>query len=157
MFLKKTDNLPTIIVSKDLNLRIKADALGLESQDYLTDKIDIKLLPDGYHTIENPEKEVEKKNEYDFSELGFKEEPFPNTYLNYGDLFLRYDSKSKKFQSILIDFESEIFGIKPRNVEQVFSWQQGYTVCKLKSCTISSWFQSLLYRWGRISDIYPEI
>ncbi|TDX15497.1 PhoH-like ATPase [Petrotoga sibirica] len=121
MFLKRTDILPTIIVSKDLNLRIKADALGLESQDYLTDKIDIKLLPDGYYITENPSKEVEEKDEYDFSELGFKEEPFPNTYLNYGNLFLRYDSKSKKFQTILMDFESEIFGIKPRNAEQVFS------------------------------------
>ena len=30
---------PTILVSKDINLRIKADALGLQAEDYETDRV----------------------------------------------------------------------------------------------------------------------
>ena len=39
---------PTILVSKDLNLRIKADALGLDIEDYESDKVDIEELYSGY-------------------------------------------------------------------------------------------------------------
>jgi PhoH-like ATPase len=86
LYLKEVDkNFKTIIVSKDLNLRIKADALGIESQDYLSDKIDIELLPDGYIIIDNPTKHLEIKDTYTYSELGLNEEPYPNTYLKYGE------------------------------------------------------------------------
>src|SRR3954447_17302983 len=38
---------PTILVSKDINLRIKADALGLQAEDYETDRVLIKDLYTG--------------------------------------------------------------------------------------------------------------
>lgn len=41
---------PVIVVSKDTNLRIKADALGLNAEDYETDKVDVEELYTG--TIE---------------------------------------------------------------------------------------------------------
>jgi PhoH-like ATPase len=41
---------PVVVVSKDTNLRIKADALGLHAEDYETDKVDINELYTG--TIE---------------------------------------------------------------------------------------------------------
>lgn len=122
MYLKdENKDLRTIIVSKDLNLRIKADSIGLESQDYLTDKIDIKLLPDGYIIVNEFRKEIEEKDEYELSEFDIDEEVFPNTYLQYGNLLLRYDSKKQKFVKIYVDFESEFLGIKPRSVEQIFA------------------------------------
>src|ERR1700761_5231480 len=37
----------TILVSKDINLRIKADALGLQAEDYETDRVFIKDLYTG--------------------------------------------------------------------------------------------------------------
>ena len=40
-------DLPVVLVSKDTNLRIKADALGLVAEDYETDKIDIDELYTG--------------------------------------------------------------------------------------------------------------
>src|SRR5688500_7072300 len=40
-------NVPTILVTKDINLRIKADALGLEAEDYETDRIQLKDLYSG--------------------------------------------------------------------------------------------------------------
>nr|WP_233488374.1 PIN domain-containing protein [Petrotoga sp. 9PW.55.5.1] len=102
VYLKETEKIPTIIVSKDLNLRIKADALGLESQDYLTDKIDIKLLPDGYYIFEKPDKIIEHKDQYDYNEFELREEPSPNTYLKYNDLLLRYNSKKKEIPTNFI-------------------------------------------------------
>jgi PhoH-like ATPase len=38
---------PVIVVSKDTNLRIKADALGLNAEDYETDKVDVTDLYTG--------------------------------------------------------------------------------------------------------------
>ena len=40
-------NCPVVLVSKDTNLRIKADTLGLAAEDYETDKIDIDDLYSG--------------------------------------------------------------------------------------------------------------
>jgi PhoH-like ATPase len=44
---KHHQDLPVVLVSKDTNLRIKADALGLVAQDYETDKIDYDDLYTG--------------------------------------------------------------------------------------------------------------
>ncbi|MEL6927813.1 MAG: PhoH family protein [Cyanobacteria bacterium J06600_6] len=38
---------PVVVVSKDTNLRIKADALGLNAEDYETDKVDVDELYTG--------------------------------------------------------------------------------------------------------------
>src|ERR1700722_17992638 len=38
---------PTILVSKDINLRIKADALGLQAEDYENDRVHIQDLYTG--------------------------------------------------------------------------------------------------------------
>lgn len=47
MELKSESPYPVVLISKDTNLRIKADALGLVAQDYETDKIDIDDLYTG--------------------------------------------------------------------------------------------------------------
>lgn len=41
------DQPPVVLVTKDTNLRIKADAVGLTAQDYTTDKVDIADLYPG--------------------------------------------------------------------------------------------------------------
>jgi PhoH-like ATPase len=42
-----SDQPPVVLVTKDTNLRIKADAVGLTAQDYTTDKVDIADLYPG--------------------------------------------------------------------------------------------------------------
>jgi PhoH-like ATPase len=42
---------PTILVTKDVNVALKARAVGLEAQDYLNDKVPVEDNDDGYHTI----------------------------------------------------------------------------------------------------------
>lgn len=46
--LKQQCQCPVVLVSKDTNLRIKADALDLVAQDYETDKVDIEELYSGH-------------------------------------------------------------------------------------------------------------
>lgn len=45
--------IPTILVSKDINLRIRARAFNIEAQDYLRDKIDVSDIYTGYKNIVN--------------------------------------------------------------------------------------------------------
>ncbi|HBE19947.1 MAG TPA: phosphate starvation-inducible protein PhoH [Cyanobacteria bacterium UBA11149] len=45
--LKQRCDCPVVVVSKDTNLRIKADALGLAAEDYETDKVDVEELYTG--------------------------------------------------------------------------------------------------------------
>lgn len=49
---KKNPNMKVVMITKDINMRIKADALGLEVQDYETDKIEYKSLDDGHIEME---------------------------------------------------------------------------------------------------------
>lgn len=50
--LRQQENLPVILVSKDLNLRVKADALGIPSEDFRNDKVDFDCLYNGIREVE---------------------------------------------------------------------------------------------------------
>lgn len=45
---------PIILVSKDINMRLKARGCGLEAEDYQTDQLvdDVRYLPTGYHEFD---------------------------------------------------------------------------------------------------------
>ncbi|HEX9080280.1 MAG TPA: PIN domain-containing protein, partial [Desulfuromonadaceae bacterium] len=51
---------PLVFVTKDTNLRIKADAIGLIVEDYESDKIDIQDLYSGTRTIAMASEEVDR-------------------------------------------------------------------------------------------------
>ena len=110
---KRKSNIPTFLVTKDINLRIKADSLGIPAQDYLTDRSDMEKIHKGYVEIENEDlkKELLKNGKVEI-QLDIP----PNTYVDLGGVYGRY--RSGKLIRI---FEREAFGIKPRNREQVFS------------------------------------
>ncbi len=120
----------TALVTKDINLRMKAKAAGMEVQDYLTDKL-------GEEKIENTQKEVAElalpaatlqKLAYGSGEgLDWRAvssaEPKPNRLYNFSwqedkdaeKIQGRYDAERKKI--VLIRSRSA-YGIRPRNVEQ---------------------------------------
>jgi PhoH-like ATPase len=115
-----------ILVSKDINLRLKAKALDIPAEDYETGKI--KYQPDNYTgitTIENvdPEiiKELYKNNRTeDLTVLGDKK-------INNGFYLLKNDKNSilaffNPIKQSVERIEKEyVFGIKPRNAEQAFA------------------------------------
>lgn len=49
--LKKESQIPVILVTKDINMRIKADALGIPAEDYETDKIEIEEVYTGSRIV----------------------------------------------------------------------------------------------------------
>ncbi|HOP74775.1 MAG TPA: PhoH family protein [Bacillota bacterium] len=49
--LKESTDKPVILITKDINMRIKADALGIQAEDYETDKIDIEEVYTGFRTV----------------------------------------------------------------------------------------------------------
>lgn len=60
LHLKNTSSKPVIVVSKDITLRVKADAIGLFSQDYERHKVDIEKLYTGTETIETDSKTIDQ-------------------------------------------------------------------------------------------------
>lgn len=42
-----------VLVTKDINMRLKARACGIDAEDYSTDQLvdDVSLLPNGYHNM----------------------------------------------------------------------------------------------------------
>ena len=121
-------DIPAILVTKDINLRIRADALGLQAEDYETDRIQPKDLYTG--TMERPVS-VEKLAQFrsnDELELPAGQTYFPNEYCALVDetkpkrqLLAKVDASGTKLVPI-VDSREGVWGIKPRNREQHFAF-----------------------------------
>lgn len=118
----------TVLVSKDINLRIKADALGLLAEDYENDRIFIKDLYTGMIELSvSAEKMVSFRANSEL-ELNGGNQYFPNEYCTLTDetnpkrtALTKVDTTGKKLVPI-IDCREGIWGIKPRNREQHFAF-----------------------------------
>jgi PhoH-like ATPase len=118
----------TILVSKDINLRIKADALGMLAEDYENDRVLIKDLYTGMIEMSvSPEKFSVFRNNSEL-ELNGSLQYFPNEYCTLVDetnpkraTLAKVDISGKKLIPI-IDSREGIWGIKPRNREQHFAF-----------------------------------
>jgi PhoH-like ATPase len=118
---------PTILVSKDINLRIKADALGLQAEDYENDRVFITDLYTGMMEMTvAPEKIAAFRAKGEFHlENGRKFSP--NEYCSLVDeinpkraALTKVDATGQKLVPIL-DCREGVWGIKPRNREQHFA------------------------------------
>jgi len=125
---KENPDRSVILVSKDVNLRMKAKSIGLMAEDYATDKVaDVSALYNGRRILEdaNPEvidKMYEAPFEVDADALPV-EEPFkPHEFLilRHGkkSALAVYEPKNRVIRRV--DKES-VYGIKPRNAEQTFA------------------------------------
>jgi len=125
---KENPSMQVILVTKDVNLRIKAKSIGLMTQDYKSDQIkDISTLYTGKRLIEDIpgsilKKLYEKPFELDPSELLLEREPVANEYfiLRNGSesALVTYDAFSGRIRWIT---EKPAFGITPHNAEQTFA------------------------------------
>jgi PhoH-like ATPase len=118
----------TILVSKDINLRIKADALGLLAEDYETDRVFITDLYTGMMELTvSAEKMASFRARGELALDGGKQY-FPNEYCTLMDeaspkkaALTKVDATGTKLVPI-IDCREGIWGIKPRNREQHFAF-----------------------------------
>ncbi|MBR1873003.1 MAG: PhoH family protein [Bacteroidales bacterium] len=127
------DNNPgrfTALVTKDINLRMKAKAAGMEAQDYLTDRVEEEKIANSQkelQEIDDAPAEVLQKLAYgadtavDWKQL-VKEKPAPNTLFKFGwsneTVTARFEPASER---IILVNKKEAYGIRPRNIEQKFA------------------------------------
>ena len=119
---------PTILVSKDINLRIKADALGLQAEDYETDRVHIKDLYTGMvELLVSPDRLVSFRANGEL-ELNGGKQYFPNEFCTLTDetnlkrtALTKVDATGTKLLPI-IDCREGVWGIKPRNREQHYAF-----------------------------------
>ena len=119
---------PTILVSKDINLRIKADALGLQAEDYETDRVFIKDLYTGMIEMAVSSQQLAAFRTRGELELEAGKKYFPNEYCTLTDetnpkrtALTKVDPTGRKLVPIA-DCREGVWGIKPRNLEQHFSF-----------------------------------
>lgn len=118
----------TILVSKDINLRIKADAIGLMAEDYETDRVLITDLYTGMIEIQMPPEKIATFRANGELELNGGAQYFPNEFCTIIDetnpkktALGKVDLTGRKILPI-IDSREGVWGIRPRNREQQFAF-----------------------------------
>lgn len=118
-----------IVVSKDINLRVKADILGMKAEDYSNDKINFEEMYTGVLVTEIFEPipgtpDLHTLKEIDPSLLNIPQ-MFPNQYLviKYGKTkgLARFDAKTNKLVALRNAGKEGIWGINPKNLEQTLA------------------------------------
>ena len=124
---KREPERKVIFVTKDINLRIKADAVGVEVEDYSTDRVVYDDLDKGYMEIEVSKDIFDKFNKsgkVDLSELNLEFSPTPNFFFIFkcgqeetaGRVI---GEKVKKF----LNGDISAWGARARNQEQRFAME----------------------------------
>jgi PhoH-like ATPase len=125
----KLEGIDVLLVTKDINLRLKADILGVPAEDYGTLDIALDELYSGQRVFEIS---AERLKEYEAGRfLALDEEEqfgvFPNEYFilqefhNPRRRLLGRFHQGKKGIVPLISLREGIWGIYPKNVEQQFA------------------------------------
>jgi PhoH-like ATPase len=117
-----------ILISKDINLRMKAKSLGIVAEDYETGKItNVEDLYTGSRVLDNAECDIINRFysdpwEVPLNEVSLQETPVPNQYfiVRNGSLsaLARFDMDREVLQRV---HKGRAYGIEPRNAEQTFS------------------------------------
>ncbi len=119
-----------ILVSKDVNLRMKAKALGIPAEDYTTDRVkSIEELYSGKAIIENFDDNILInffKPPFEVPAIDFlkkyTDEIYPNKYFvlrnQYRSVLAQLDMNKEILRKV---DKNSVFGISPRNAEQSFA------------------------------------
>lgn len=120
--------IPTILVTKDLYMAIKSDALGIITQDYQNDKISTDELYKGYRELLLPLEDIEKIRNGGI--------PLPKNldFTIYPNEFLEIKDSNGGYSEILSKFDGEnivplkyagetAWGLAPINKEQIMAFE----------------------------------
>ena len=112
-----------ILVSKDMNVRIKANVLGMETVDYVKDQIDINQLYEGWREIEISSdlfSLLEKAPIINW-DLVLKEEPKANELIRFKnsnkEILTIYKKEREKLEKQVFA-DTKVWGVFARNTEQ---------------------------------------
>ncbi len=125
---EKEDGKSVILVSKDVLVRVKADAIGLKAEDYLSDRvIEVDNIYSGFLEGYISKEQLDyfyEKGELPLSEIA--NHPFyPNQFVVMKDALGGsssalgiVDHLGKKVKKLIFHNE-QVWGIRPRNVRQI--------------------------------------
>lgn len=124
--LKKKSAKAVVFITKDTNLRLKADALGIPAEDYETSHVSIEELYSGMGVFEVSSKEI--TTFYTDRRLAFERpDLYPNQFVILRDQLNpshsavgRYDLRQGAILPIIKSPEG-VWGLHPKNVEQSFA------------------------------------
>ncbi|MFM1799822.1 MAG: hypothetical protein RLZZ117_2100 [Cyanobacteriota bacterium] len=125
-------HLPVVLVTKDTNLRIKADAVGLTAQDYTTDKVDIADLYPGFCEVWTSAEQMDRVKSQGGLPEGDLSAGHPQLVANEGvtlvdqaqpnhTLLARFHGDSGALQPLQRAPKVRLGAIQPRNREQTFA------------------------------------
>lgn len=127
---EKNPQMRTILVTKDINLRMKARSLGIETEDYINDKVvDIDIFEKAQETYENIDggiidKMYSNHEGVDPDELGIETIIKPNDCFilksERNSILARYSAFTGKVRKVE---KGSNYGIQPRNAEQSFAFE----------------------------------
>jgi PhoH-like ATPase len=124
---KENSTREVILVSKDVNLRMKAKAVGIPAQDYKNDQVqNITDLYRGHRTVENVDERVIQRLHANPYEI--RPEDLPTNHFVPNEFMILRNGK----QSALATYNAEhrmvakveknvAYGIGPHNAEQIFA------------------------------------
>jgi PhoH-like ATPase len=123
----RIDDHRVILVTKDTNLRIKADALGLAAEDYESDKVSLDEQFQGYLDIDSDAESVDR-----FHGQGWLEAPvslYANQFVTLKDRLNpshtgigRYNADAGRIVPLRRTGREGVWSIQPRNREQSFAF-----------------------------------
>jgi len=120
-------NVPVIIITKDINLRIRADAMGLRAEDYETDRVVLSDVYSGHTELTLAPGDFEALVAEHHLVLPDDAEFLPNQYAlvhpagaSRTTVLARRQGSSKNLVRIS-QYEKGICGIRPRNKEQYYA------------------------------------
>lgn len=114
-----------ILISKDINLRLKADAVGVAAEDYENGHFDSSELYSGYREIEVSTEILEtfreqRKVKVPFDDLGANEYVVMNEESGEQIELGRYDADHQRVEALVSVPQDKNF-LRPRNREQQFA------------------------------------
>jgi PhoH-like ATPase len=125
--MQEQSQFPVVFVTKDTNLRIKADAVGLPAEDYESDKVSIDELYSGTAQLMVEKEEVDR-----FYGQGYLESPqdfLPNQFVTLAaaanpshTALCRYQSTLRRLVPLIRTPKEGVWGIHSRNREQQFAF-----------------------------------
>lgn len=120
-------DMPVVLITKDSNLRIKADALCLQVEDFEADKVDIDELYTGIVEYEVPGAMLKEfLNSGSVSLEGYETMPCQYVILRDKDnseqfVYGRFDHVTGGLRPLNYGGKDYVWGIYPRNLEQSFA------------------------------------
>lgn len=129
--LERESAVPTVFVTKDTNLRIRADALGLRAEDY--DVEGLAALDELWSGVSEIEVSAEEVNDFYANGSipqppGTGDAPPPNAFVVLRDranpqhsAVGKYSAAKQAFTQLIKPPKDGVWGIRPRNKEQSFA------------------------------------